>query len=70
MRNPKDVFTSSFHYYGMASYMVNPGTADEFMEKFLNGKSKASFPSHIKLASTGHGLSNVVSRPQRSKCKV
>ncbi|XP_062860072.1 sulfotransferase 2B1-like [Trichomycterus rosablanca] len=38
MRNPKDVFTSSFHYYGMASYLVNPGTADEFLEKFLSGK--------------------------------
>ncbi|KAI5627347.1 sulfotransferase family 2, cytosolic sulfotransferase 2, partial [Silurus asotus] len=38
LRNPKDVFTSSFHYYGMAAYLVNPGTADEFLEKFLNGK--------------------------------
>ncbi|XP_043085996.1 sulfotransferase 2B1-like [Puntigrus tetrazona] len=37
MRNPKDVFTSSFHYYGMASYLVNPGSQDEFMEKFLDG---------------------------------
>uniref|UniRef100_A0A8C2CP73 Sulfotransferase n=1 Tax=Cyprinus carpio TaxID=7962 RepID=A0A8C2CP73_CYPCA len=39
MRNPKDVFTSSYHYYGMASYLVKPGTPDEFMEKFLDGKS-------------------------------
>ncbi|XP_052468243.1 sulfotransferase 2B1-like [Carassius gibelio] len=37
LRNPKDVFTSSYHYYGMASYLVNPGTQDEFMEKFLDG---------------------------------
>lgn len=42
MRNPKDVFTSSFHYYGMASYLVNPGTQDEFMEKFLDGNSRIS----------------------------
>lgn len=49
MRNPKDVFTSSFHYYGMASYLVDPGTADEFLEKFLDGKSKtlSSFSIYI-----------------------
>ncbi|XP_062381983.1 sulfotransferase 2B1-like isoform X3 [Sardina pilchardus] len=38
LRNPKDVFVSSFYYYGMASFLVNPGTVDEFMEKFINGK--------------------------------
>ncbi|KAL4624525.1 sulfotransferase family cytosolic 2B member 1-like [Arapaima gigas] len=37
MRNPKDVFTSSYPFYAMASYMVNPGTKDEFLEKFLDG---------------------------------
>ncbi|KAF5902974.1 sulfotransferase family cytosolic 2B member 1-like, partial [Clarias magur] len=49
MRNPKDVFTSSFHYYGMASYLVNPGTTDEFLEKFLNGKIMfGSWFDHVK----------------------
>ncbi|KAK2866209.1 hypothetical protein Q7C36_002265 [Tachysurus vachellii] len=49
MRNPKDVFTSSFHYYGMASYLVNPGTADEFLEKFLDGKIMfGSWFDHVK----------------------
>ncbi|XP_017339901.1 sulfotransferase 2B1 [Ictalurus punctatus] len=49
MRNPKDVFTSSFHYYGMASYLVNPGTVDEFLEKFLNGKIMfGSWFDHVK----------------------
>uniref|UniRef100_A0A673AJU8 Sulfotransferase n=1 Tax=Sphaeramia orbicularis TaxID=375764 RepID=A0A673AJU8_9TELE len=38
MRNPKDVFTSSFHYYGMASYLVKPGSQTEFLHKFLEGK--------------------------------
>ncbi|XP_035590315.1 sulfotransferase 2B1-like isoform X2 [Oncorhynchus keta] len=38
MRNPKDVFTSSYHYYGMASFLVQPGTQDQFLQKFLNGK--------------------------------
>ncbi|XP_012670019.1 sulfotransferase family 2, cytosolic sulfotransferase 2 [Clupea harengus] len=38
LRHPKDVFTSSFHYYGMASFLVNPGTVDEFLDTFLNGK--------------------------------
>ncbi|RXN31276.1 sulfotransferase family cytosolic 2B member 1-like protein [Labeo rohita] len=49
MRNPKDVFTSSFYYYGMASYLVNPGRQDEFMEKFLNGKIMfGSWFDHVK----------------------
>lgn len=38
MRNPKDVFTSSFHYYGMTSFMVQPGLQSEFLQKFLDGK--------------------------------
>ncbi|XP_065113743.2 sulfotransferase 2B1-like [Paramisgurnus dabryanus] len=49
LRDPKDVFTSSFHYYGMASYLVNPGTQDEFMEKFLDGKIMfGSWFDHVK----------------------
>lgn len=39
LRHPKDVFTSSFHYFGMASFLVNPGTVGQFMEKFLKGES-------------------------------
>ncbi|XP_063052374.1 sulfotransferase 2B1-like [Engraulis encrasicolus] len=37
-RNPKDVFTSSYHFHGMVSYLVNPGTVDEFLQKFIDGK--------------------------------
>ncbi|XP_070846678.1 sulfotransferase 2B1-like [Chaetodon trifascialis] len=49
MRNPKDVFTSSFHYYGMASYMVNPGPQSEFLHKFLEGKVMfGSWFDHVK----------------------
>lgn len=44
MRNPKDVFTSSYHYYGMASYLVKPGTQDQFLQKFINGKGLVFFP--------------------------
>uniref|UniRef100_A0A4W4ETR5 Sulfotransferase n=1 Tax=Electrophorus electricus TaxID=8005 RepID=A0A4W4ETR5_ELEEL len=35
----------SFHYYGTASFLVKPGTADELLEKFLNGRSKLMFGS-------------------------
>ncbi|XP_074476772.1 sulfotransferase 2B1-like isoform X2 [Sebastes fasciatus] len=38
VRNPKDVLTSSFHYYGMASHLVNQGSKSEFLHKFLDGK--------------------------------
>uniref|UniRef100_A0A673AMV3 Sulfotransferase n=1 Tax=Sphaeramia orbicularis TaxID=375764 RepID=A0A673AMV3_9TELE len=49
MRNPKDVFTSSFHYYGMASYLVKPGSQTEFLHKFLEGKVVfGSWFDHVK----------------------
>ncbi|XP_062382291.1 sulfotransferase 2B1-like isoform X2 [Sardina pilchardus] len=49
LRHPKDVFTSSFHYHKMASFLVNPGTVDEFMEKFLTGKVMfGSWFDHVK----------------------
>ncbi|KAK6469729.1 sulfotransferase 2B1-like [Huso huso] len=37
-RNPKDVLVSSFHFHGMATFLEDPGTFEEFMEKFLAGK--------------------------------
>ncbi|KAG8008942.1 Sulfotransferase family cytosolic 2B member 1 [Nibea albiflora] len=49
MRNPKDVFTSSFHYYGMTSFLVNPGPQSEFLHKFLDGKvTFGSWFDHVK----------------------
>ncbi|XP_044194622.1 sulfotransferase 2B1-like isoform X1 [Thunnus albacares] len=49
MRNPKDVFTSSFHYYGMTSFLVNPGSQSEFLHKFLDGKVMfGSWFDHVK----------------------
>ncbi|XP_053722070.1 sulfotransferase 2B1-like [Synchiropus splendidus] len=49
MRNPKDVFTSSFHYYGMASYLVDPGPKAEFLRKFLDGQIMfGSWFDHVK----------------------
>jgi len=48
MRNPKDVLISSFYYYGMSSFMVNPGTQSEFLQKFLDGKGyKTSLECNI-----------------------
>ncbi|TKS90194.1 Sulfotransferase family cytosolic 2B member 1 [Collichthys lucidus] len=49
MRNPKDVFTSSFHFYGMTSFLVNPGPQSEFLHKFLGGKVMfGSWFDHVK----------------------
>ncbi|XP_058477137.1 sulfotransferase 2B1-like [Solea solea] len=49
MRNPKDVFTSAFHYYGITSYMVKPGSQSEFLHKFLDGKVPFnSWFDHVK----------------------
>lgn len=49
MRNPKDVFTSSFHYYGITSFLVKPGSQTEFLHKFLEGKVMfGSWFDHVK----------------------
>ncbi|XP_060700669.1 sulfotransferase 2B1-like [Hemiscyllium ocellatum] len=48
-RNPKDALVSSFHYHGMASFLENPGTFEEFIDKFLEGKVMfGSWFDHIK----------------------
>ncbi|KAM6963587.1 sulfotransferase family 2, cytosolic sulfotransferase 2 [Tautogolabrus adspersus] len=49
MRNPKDVFTSAFHYYGSTSFLVKPGPQSEFLHKFLKGEVMfGSWFDHVK----------------------
>ncbi|KAK5851316.1 hypothetical protein PBY51_002119 [Eleginops maclovinus] len=49
MRNPKDVFTSSFYHHEAASFLVNPGPQTEFLHKFLDGKVMfGSWFDHVK----------------------
>uniref|UniRef100_A0A3P9C1D6 Sulfotransferase n=1 Tax=Maylandia zebra TaxID=106582 RepID=A0A3P9C1D6_9CICH len=38
MRNPKDIMVSSYYFHQMAGFLEDPGTFDEFMDKFLEGK--------------------------------
>ncbi|XP_061632453.1 sulfotransferase family 2, cytosolic sulfotransferase 3 isoform X2 [Phyllopteryx taeniolatus] len=38
MRNPKDVIVSSYYFHQMATFLEDPGTWDEFMDKFLEGR--------------------------------
>ncbi|KAM9353901.1 sulfotransferase family 2, cytosolic sulfotransferase 3 isoform 2-T2 [Symphorus nematophorus] len=38
MRNPMDVMVSSYYFHQMAGFLQDPGTFDEFMDKFLEGK--------------------------------
>ncbi|XP_026227831.1 sulfotransferase family 2, cytosolic sulfotransferase 3 isoform X1 [Anabas testudineus] len=38
MRNPKDVMVSSYYFHQMAGFLEDPGTFDEFMDKFLEGR--------------------------------
>ncbi|KAJ8005353.1 hypothetical protein DPEC_G00145740 [Dallia pectoralis] len=37
-RNPKDVLVSSFYFHKMANFLDDPGTFDEFLDKFLSGQ--------------------------------
>ncbi|XP_068179689.1 neural cell adhesion molecule 1 [Antennarius striatus] len=49
MRNPKDVLVSSYYFHQMASFLHDPGTFDEFMADFLEGKVLfGKWTDHVK----------------------
>ncbi|KAM3592838.1 uncharacterized protein V6R79_026325 [Siganus canaliculatus] len=49
MRNAKDVFTSYFHFHGTTSFLVHPGSQNQFLHKFLDGKVMfGSWFDHVK----------------------
>ncbi|AWO96974.1 putative sulfotransferase family cytosolic 2B member 1-like isoform 3 [Scophthalmus maximus] len=49
IRNPKDVMVSSYHFHQMAGFLEDPGTFDEFMEKFLEGRVMfGKWTDHVK----------------------
>ncbi|KAL7393861.1 hypothetical protein ABVT39_017054 [Epinephelus coioides] len=49
MRNPKDILVSSFYFHQMAEFLEDPGTFDEFIEKFLEGKVLfGKWTDHVK----------------------
>ncbi|XP_074510901.1 sulfotransferase family 2, cytosolic sulfotransferase 3 [Sebastes fasciatus] len=49
MRNPKDIVVSSYYFHQMAGFLEDPGTFDEFLEKFLEGKVLfGKWTDHVK----------------------
>ncbi|KAM8734548.1 sulfotransferase family 2, cytosolic sulfotransferase 3 isoform 1-T1 [Acanthopagrus schlegelii] len=49
MRNPKDVMVSSYYFHQMAGFLKDPGTFDEFMDTFLEGKVLfGKWTDHVK----------------------
>ncbi|KAK2844250.1 hypothetical protein Q5P01_010909 [Channa striata] len=49
MRNPKDVMVSSYYFHQMAAFLEDPGTFDEFMDKFLEGRVLfGKWTDHVK----------------------
>lgn len=44
MRDPKDVLVSSYYFHQMAAFLQDPGTFDEFMTTFLEGKGRIFNP--------------------------
>ncbi|KAF6714419.1 Sulfotransferase family cytosolic 2B member 1 [Oryzias melastigma] len=49
MRNPKDILVSSFYFHQMAAFLENPGTFDEFIDKFLEGRVLfGKWADHVK----------------------
>ncbi|XP_078109624.1 sulfotransferase 2B1-like isoform X1 [Sander vitreus] len=49
MRNPKDVMVSSYFFHQMAEFLEDPGTFDEFMDKFLEGRVLfGKWTDHVK----------------------
>ena len=37
-----DIMVSSYYFHQMAVFLEDPGTFDEFMEKFLDGRGQRS----------------------------
>ncbi|XP_060937088.1 sulfotransferase family 2, cytosolic sulfotransferase 3 isoform X1 [Limanda limanda] len=49
VRNPKDVLVSSYYFHQMAAFLQDPGTFDEFIEKFLHGRVMfGKWTDHVK----------------------
>ncbi|CAL1610678.1 unnamed protein product [Knipowitschia caucasica] len=49
MRNPKDVIVSFYYFHQMAAFLEDPGTFDEFLDKFLDGKlAFGKWTDHVK----------------------
>ncbi|CAG12881.1 unnamed protein product, partial [Tetraodon nigroviridis] len=49
MRNPKDVLVSSYYFHQMAAFLQDPGTFDEFLTTFLEGKVLfGKWTDHVK----------------------
>ena len=48
MRNPKDVVVSSYYFHQMAKFLEDPGTFDEFIDTFLEGKGQSSHELHFE----------------------
>ncbi|XP_076006482.1 sulfotransferase family 2, cytosolic sulfotransferase 3 isoform X2 [Genypterus blacodes] len=48
-RNPKDVVVSSYYFHQMASFLDDPGTFEEFLDTFLEGKVLfGKWTDHVK----------------------
>uniref|UniRef100_A0A8C1XJJ0 Sulfotransferase n=1 Tax=Cyprinus carpio TaxID=7962 RepID=A0A8C1XJJ0_CYPCA len=48
-RNPKDVLVSLYHFHKMAKFLEDPGTFEEFSDKFLSGKVMfGKWTDHVK----------------------
>ncbi|XP_044062569.1 sulfotransferase family 2, cytosolic sulfotransferase 3 isoform X3 [Siniperca chuatsi] len=49
IRNPKDVIVSSYYFHQMAGFLDDPGTFDEFINKFLEGRVMfGKWTDHVK----------------------
>uniref|UniRef100_A0A1A7Z1V5 Sulfotransferase n=1 Tax=Iconisemion striatum TaxID=60296 RepID=A0A1A7Z1V5_9TELE len=49
MRNPKDILVSSYYFHQMAAFLDDPGTFDEFIDKFLEGRVLfGKWTDHVK----------------------
>ncbi|XP_070691429.1 sulfotransferase family 2, cytosolic sulfotransferase 3 isoform X1 [Pempheris klunzingeri] len=49
IRNPKDVMVSSYYFHQMAGFLPDPGTFEEFMDKFLEGEVMfGKWTEHVK----------------------
>lgn len=57
-RNPRDVAVSYYHFHNMAKFLPEPGSFEEFLSNFLNGKGQQTQHSLLCLYVRWHWFPN------------
>lgn len=55
-----DVMVSSYYFHQMAGFLKDPGTFEEFMDTFLEGRGERSHHTEFKCSDSGNWFSILI----------